>query len=171
MSVISTIYAPAMLTVHRISGPFDGKDLSDTLHEFYREIGPTNDVLWDARRVRWDHESAASVLAAIKEGLHIYETEMLYRKGGKTAVVVGSKPMLSLAVIAQQLMEDHEPPLGFQLEVFTDMKRATAWLTRTPVKVGQTATEIFGKPVAGQLIDLDEELSADEHIDPSRPTH
>jgi hypothetical protein len=171
MPVLSTIYAPAKLTVHRVTGVLTPEEVRETLHDFYTTTGPTRDVLWDARRARWDHEAAAGVLAAIKEGLGIYHAQMNYRHDGRTAVVVGSKPALGLAVIAQQLFEGHEPPLTFEVEVFLDMKKATEWLTRTPLKAGQVATDFFGRPEARELLDIDDVLDTDKPAPSPRPTH
>lgn len=171
MPVLSTIYGPAQLTVHRITGVLTPQEARETLHDFYTTTGPTRDVLWDARRARWDQEAATGVLAAIKEGLGIYHAQMNYRHDGKTAVVVGSKAVLSLAVIAQQLMEGHKPPLTFEVEIFLDMKKATQWLTRSPAQTGQVATDLFGKPEARELLDMDEVPDIDTPPARPRPTH
>jgi len=132
MPINSRVYPPAGLTYHETLGHIAPDEFRDTLRSFYKETGPTLNVLWDARKANWDKAPANQILAAIREAMRLYHAEAGERKGGRTAVVVSTEAGYSIVTMAQILMETYTPWPPFEVEVFADMDEAKAWLSHRP---------------------------------------
>lgn len=128
MPIESRVYWPASLTVHEVYGSVSRKEFGETLHSFFKETGPTKNVLWDIRKVAWDMVPAQEVLDALAEGMRIYHEELGTRRGGRTAVVVAGDIGLGFATLSQMLLDAYRPPLPFKVKIFSDTTAANAWL-------------------------------------------
>ncbi len=47
MPIESRVYWPANLTVHEVYGGVSRKEFGETIRSFYKDTGPTQNVLWD----------------------------------------------------------------------------------------------------------------------------
>jgi hypothetical protein len=134
MPIVSRIYPAVRLTVHEVTGDLSSEEFHETLRSFYKETGPTLNVLWDLRKTDWAAVSTPAVLAAVRGALHIYQEEVGTRRGGRTALVISDTAGLVAATMAQLLMDGYKPPPPFDVEVFSEMEEAGNWATGSPRK-------------------------------------